>query len=211
MFTHFVGMDEDEEEAVPLPNVNSAILKKVIQWATYHKDDPPPPEDDENKEKRTDDISSWDADFLKVDQGTLFELILVCFLDGCVLGPPYACGEQHSNALLCARAHAHTPVKHLLQILLQNSHLFVLVGSNANVTRTMRWLLQVFFIGNIKVCVHFEHFININSFHASVLPSPISSCKSVDCCSQHSVKQPNTRVFVLIFCTHCYQSECVAV
>jgi len=33
-------------------------------------------EEDENKEKRTDDISSWDADFLKVDQGTLFELIL---------------------------------------------------------------------------------------------------------------------------------------
>ena len=59
-------MDEDEEELVPLPNVNAAILKKVIQWATYHKDDPPPPEDDENKEKRTDDISSWDADFLKV-------------------------------------------------------------------------------------------------------------------------------------------------
>jgi S-phase kinase-associated protein 1 len=71
------GMDEDDEEVVPLPNVNSAILRKVIQWATYHKDDPPPPEDDDNKEKRTDDISSWDADFLKVDQGTLFELILV--------------------------------------------------------------------------------------------------------------------------------------
>ena len=61
-----LGVDEDEEELVPLPNVNAAILKKVIQWATYHKDDPPPPEDDENKEKRTDDISSWDADFLKV-------------------------------------------------------------------------------------------------------------------------------------------------
>jgi S-phase kinase-associated protein 1 len=74
----FLGMDEDDEEVVPLPNVNSAILRKVIQWATYHKDDPPPPEDDDNKEKRTDDISSWDADFLKVDQGTLFELILVC-------------------------------------------------------------------------------------------------------------------------------------
>ncbi|KAF5308259.1 hypothetical protein FQR65_LT06252 [Abscondita terminalis] len=77
-----LGMDDDEEEVVPLPNVNSAILKKVIQWATYHKDDPPPPEDDENKEKRTDDISSWDADFLKVDQGTLFELILAAnYLD----------------------------------------------------------------------------------------------------------------------------------
>ncbi|CAF1351114.1 unnamed protein product [Adineta ricciae] len=89
-----LGMDE-EEDVIPLPNVNSAILKKVnlfcldkmndllleskvIQWATHHKDDPPPPEDDENREKNTSDISSWDQDFLKVDQGTLFELILVC-------------------------------------------------------------------------------------------------------------------------------------
>jgi S-phase kinase-associated protein 1 len=77
-----LGMDDEEEEVVPLPNVNAAILKKVIQWATHHKDDPPPPEDDENKEKRTDDITSWDADFLKVDQGTLFELILAAnYLD----------------------------------------------------------------------------------------------------------------------------------
>ena len=30
------------------------------------QDDAPLPEDDENKEKRTDDISSWDAEFLKV-------------------------------------------------------------------------------------------------------------------------------------------------
>ena len=91
-------MDEDDEESVPLPNVNASILKKVLQWATYHKEDPPPPEvhfffehytltafniqDDENKEKRTDDISTWDADFLKVDQGTLFELILAAnYLD----------------------------------------------------------------------------------------------------------------------------------
>ena len=51
---------------------------QVIQWCTQHKDDPPPPEDDENKEKRTDDIPVWDQEFLKVDQGTLFELILVC-------------------------------------------------------------------------------------------------------------------------------------
>ncbi|CAF1650698.1 unnamed protein product [Adineta ricciae] len=74
-------MDE-EEDVIPLPNVNSAILKKVIQWATHHKDDPPPPEDDENREKNTSDISSWDQDFLKVDQGTLFELILAAnYLD----------------------------------------------------------------------------------------------------------------------------------
>ena len=88
-----LGMDEDDEEVVPLPNVNAAILKKVIQWATYHKDDPPLPEDDENKEKRTDDICSWDADFLKVDQGTLFELILAAnYLDIKV-------GSQYSSSL----------------------------------------------------------------------------------------------------------------
>jgi len=77
-----LGMEEGEEEIIPLPNVNSAILRKVILWATHHKDDAPITEDDENKEKRTDDISSWDADFLKVDQGTLFELILAAnYLD----------------------------------------------------------------------------------------------------------------------------------
>jgi S-phase kinase-associated protein 1 len=71
-----LGIEEDDQEVVPLPNVNSTILKKVVQWAQYHKDDPPPPGDEEeNRERRTDDISQWDQDFLKVDQGTLFELI----------------------------------------------------------------------------------------------------------------------------------------
>lgn len=72
---------KDEEEPIPIPNVNAAILKKVIQWCTYHKDDPPPPADDEDEEKRTDDIGTWDMEFLKVDQGTLFELILVSVLN----------------------------------------------------------------------------------------------------------------------------------
>lgn len=50
-----LGMDEEgDDDPVPLPNVNAAILKKVIQWCTHHKDDPPPPENDENKGKQTD-------------------------------------------------------------------------------------------------------------------------------------------------------------
>merc|ERR1719244_1280499 len=77
-----LGIEDDDEEPVPLPNVNAAILKKVIQWCTHHKDDPPLPEDDENRDKRTDDIDPWDQEFLKVDQGTLFELILAAnYLD----------------------------------------------------------------------------------------------------------------------------------
>jgi len=76
-----LGM-EDEDDVIPLPNVNSAIMKRVVTWCTHHKDDPAPPEDDENREKNTADISSWDQDFLKVDQGTLFELILAAnYLD----------------------------------------------------------------------------------------------------------------------------------
>lgn len=54
----------------------------MVDWATRHKEDPPIPDDDENREKRTDDIEPWDQDFLKVDQGTLFELILAAnYLD----------------------------------------------------------------------------------------------------------------------------------
>ncbi|EDW77005.1 uncharacterized protein Dwil_GK21211 [Drosophila willistoni] len=76
------GVENDENEVVPLPNVNSSTLRRVLTWANYHKDDPQPSEDDEPKEKRTDDIIPWDADFLQVDQSTLFELILAAnYLD----------------------------------------------------------------------------------------------------------------------------------
>ena len=72
----------NDEEVVPLPNVDAFILRKVIQWLTYHKDDNFPREDakkmtdDMDQEMMTEDICPWDVDFLKVDQGTLFELIL---------------------------------------------------------------------------------------------------------------------------------------
>ncbi|XP_033245018.1 S-phase kinase-associated protein 1-like isoform X3 [Drosophila miranda] len=71
--------EKDEDAVVPLQNVSSTILRKVLMWAEYHKDDPQSPDEDE---KRTDDIIPWDAEFLKVDQGTLFELILAAnYLD----------------------------------------------------------------------------------------------------------------------------------
>lgn len=74
------GLDEVEDALVPLPNVNAAILRKVLQWANNHKDDPAT-KDDKSKQN-DDDISPCDADFLKVDQGTLFDLILAAnYLD----------------------------------------------------------------------------------------------------------------------------------
>ncbi|XP_005392318.1 PREDICTED: S-phase kinase-associated protein 1-like [Chinchilla lanigera] len=78
-----LGMDGGGgDDPGPLPNVNAAVLKKVIQWCTHLKGDPPPPEDDESKEKQTDDIPVWDQEFLQVDPGTLSELILAAnYLD----------------------------------------------------------------------------------------------------------------------------------
>uniref|UniRef100_A0A8C6FDU6 S-phase kinase-associated protein 1 n=1 Tax=Monodon monoceros TaxID=40151 RepID=A0A8C6FDU6_MONMO len=74
--------DEGDDDPVPVPNVNATILKEVVQWCTHHRDDSPSPQDGEDKEKRTDDIPVWDQEFLKVDQGTLFELILAAnYLD----------------------------------------------------------------------------------------------------------------------------------
>ncbi|XP_032505736.1 S-phase kinase-associated protein 1-like [Phocoena sinus] len=74
--------DEGDDDPVPVPNVNATILKEVVQWCAHHRDDSPSPQDGEDKEERTDDIPVWDQEFLKVDQGTLFDLILAAnYLD----------------------------------------------------------------------------------------------------------------------------------
>ncbi|CAG8722657.1 5258_t:CDS:2, partial [Acaulospora colombiana] len=71
----------ESDMAVPLPNVTGPILIKVIEYCTHHRDDPVISQEDENK-KTSDDIDDWDEEFCKVDQGTLFELILAAnYLD----------------------------------------------------------------------------------------------------------------------------------
>ena len=77
------GFDDNNQDdaVIPLANVESAILRRVLQWAQYHKNDPIPT-DDEDKSKRTDNISDWDTDFLKIDQATLYQIILAAnYLD----------------------------------------------------------------------------------------------------------------------------------
>jgi S-phase kinase-associated protein 1 len=62
----------DGEKEIPLPNVAKVILKKVIDYCEYHAKK----ETADGKEKSEDDKKNFDADFVKVDQATLFELIL---------------------------------------------------------------------------------------------------------------------------------------
>ncbi|KAF8245131.1 E3 ubiquitin ligase SCF complex, Skp subunit [Wilcoxina mikolae CBS 423.85] len=71
------------EEAIPIPNVNEAVLKKVIEWCEHHKGDSPSTNDDESdSRKRSTDIEEWDQKFMQVDQEMLFEIILAAnYLD----------------------------------------------------------------------------------------------------------------------------------
>ncbi|XVF18061.1 hypothetical protein REPUB_Repub10bG0179200 [Reevesia pubescens] len=64
--------DDCADNGIPLPNVTSKILAKVIEYCKKHVEAAPKTDD----RTADDDIKSWDADFVKVDQATLFDLIL---------------------------------------------------------------------------------------------------------------------------------------
>lgn len=65
------------DQSIPIPNVNEAVLRKVIEWCEHHKGDPPSTDaDDTDSRKKTTDIEEWDSKFMQVDQEMLFEIIL---------------------------------------------------------------------------------------------------------------------------------------
>lgn len=66
--------DTGSEDQIPLPNVSGRILAKVIEYCKYHVE--ANKKVDDKQAKGDDDIKQWDADFVKVDQTTLFDLIL---------------------------------------------------------------------------------------------------------------------------------------
>ena len=95
----------------------------LLLWSNPVQDDPPLPEDDENKEKRTDDISSWDADFLKVSQAailvmtifiaifiTIFITIFIIILITCSGGPGHPVRADPGRQL---PRHQGAPRRHL--------------------------------------------------------------------------------------------------
>jgi S-phase kinase-associated protein 1 len=67
--------DTGSDTPVPLPMVDSKILIKVIEYCKYHHQSESSMVPDEEK-------SNWDKDFVKVDDETLFNLILAAnYLD----------------------------------------------------------------------------------------------------------------------------------
>lgn len=71
-------IEEAPGQKVPLPNVPGKILSKVIEYCKFHVDN----SRDANKPsssqgvKSDEEVKTWDADFMKIDQSTLFEVIL---------------------------------------------------------------------------------------------------------------------------------------
>ncbi|KAI3698852.1 hypothetical protein L2E82_42724 [Cichorium intybus] len=63
--------DDCANTIIPLPNVTSKTIAKVIEYCKKHVDTP---ETDDKTAKES--LNSFDTEFVKVDQGTLFDLIL---------------------------------------------------------------------------------------------------------------------------------------
>ncbi|EDW36783.1 GL25876 [Drosophila persimilis] len=65
----------DDGKPVVLSNITGAILRMVLDWIKYHQDDP---QDTEAAEKSS-ELQEWDANFVNVDQDTLFKLIMAAY------------------------------------------------------------------------------------------------------------------------------------
>jgi S-phase kinase-associated protein 1 len=70
------------DSPIPLHNVTSKILAKVIEYCEHHFANDTKNNNEEETDKNNENISPWDKTFCTMDQESLFELILAAnFLD----------------------------------------------------------------------------------------------------------------------------------
>ncbi|CAN7097775.1 unnamed protein product [Brassica rapa subsp. narinosa] len=72
--TTIANMIEDDcvDNEIPIPNINGEILSKVIVYCKKHVVLP----DGDSSSSAKEELKAWDAEFMKTDQSTLFNLIL---------------------------------------------------------------------------------------------------------------------------------------
>ncbi|PRQ41894.1 putative S-phase kinase-associated protein [Rosa chinensis] len=68
--------DDCADIEIPFP---SKILAKVIEYCKKHIDAAPKSDDRSSSSSGDDELKNWDADFVKVDQVTLYELITAAY------------------------------------------------------------------------------------------------------------------------------------
>ncbi|GAU37931.1 hypothetical protein TSUD_269460 [Trifolium subterraneum] len=68
---HMIDDDCADETGIPIPNVTGRIMAKVIEYCKKHADATPIDEKPSDE-----DLKQFDKEFVKVDQATLFDLIL---------------------------------------------------------------------------------------------------------------------------------------
>ena len=70
--------DDDNEQEIPLPNVKSAVLAKVVEFCNYHVTNGPMKEIEKplKSANMAEVVGEWDANFVAIEQEMLFELIL---------------------------------------------------------------------------------------------------------------------------------------
>ena len=68
--------DEDEVREVPLPNVKDAVLTKVIDYCEHYKNEPMTAIQTPLKHSKVEEmVQPWYANFVKVEQSLLFEMV----------------------------------------------------------------------------------------------------------------------------------------
>lgn len=66
------------DSTIPVPNVTAKIFAKVIEYCKKHATQAKAKEEQAaGTSDVSDDIKTWDADFVNVGQATLFDLIMV--------------------------------------------------------------------------------------------------------------------------------------
>lgn len=75
-------VDEELDTTIPIPNISSDVMKRVIEFCKQHPDAPLEPTEEQQLEMRTRELDGWDKQFVNVPLATLFEMILAAnFLD----------------------------------------------------------------------------------------------------------------------------------
>lgn len=69
-----IGEDFDESAEVPIANVDTKILRKVVDWME-HWAEKPQPNAEEIKDKLSDTIDAWDEEYLKIELQDLYDLV----------------------------------------------------------------------------------------------------------------------------------------